>query len=361
MAEHSSTPRIVVIGGGIAGLSCAAAISAQASVTVLEAEPQPGYHASGRSAAVYIEPYINATVHALTCASLEHHLAHGASSIGDWMIADEEHAHLLDDYLETWRPLCPDLVEVDPVWVRSTVPILRRENVARVVSDPHTRALDVHRLLEGYRRRLLANGGVLRGNARVDRIERGAGHWEVSFGSETLTADIVVNAAGAWGDVIGQLAGAAPLGLTPYRRTAVLIDPGQPVAGWPMVHRIEGGLYFKPDAGMLMVSLADATPSPPCDAQPDELDLAVLIDRFESATTVSVRQPGRAWAGLRTFLPDEAPAVGFDARLPGFFWLVGQGGFGVQTAPALAAIAAALLLGREHPLAGTLDPRRYAG
>jgi D-arginine dehydrogenase len=112
---------------------------------------------------------------------------------------------------------------------------------------------------------------------------------------------------------------------------------------------------------MLMVSLADATPSPPCDAQPDELDLAVLIDRFESATTVSVRQPGRAWAGLRTFLPDEAPAVGFDARLPGFFWLVGQGGFGVQTAPALAAIAAALLLGREHPLAGTLDPRRYAG
>jgi D-arginine dehydrogenase len=276
------------------------------------------------------------------------------------MIADAEHAHLLDDYLETWRPLCPDLVEVDPVWVRNTVPILRPERVARVVSDPYTRALDVHRLLEGYRRHLLGNNGVLRGSARVDRIERHAGHWQISFGAETLEADIVVNAAGAWGDEIGRLAGAQPLGLTPYQRTAVLVDPGQPVAGWPMVHRIEGGLYFKPDAGVLMVSLADATPSPPCDAQPDELDLAVLIDRFESATTVSVRRPGRSWAGLRTFLPDQVPAVGFDARLPGFFWLVGQGGFGVQTAPAVAAIASTLLTGGDHPLAATLNPGRCA-
>lgn len=360
MTQFERAPRIVVIGGGIAGLSCAAAVSEGASVTVLEAESQPGYHASGRSAAVYIEPYINATVHALTCASLPHHLAHGAKPIGDWMIADAEHAHLLDDYLETWRPLCPELHEIDPSQVRRTVPILREESVARVVADPHTRALDVHRLLEGYRRQLLANGGALRGNARVEHLERRSGQWKVSFGAETLTADIVVNAAGAWGDAVGQLAGAEPLGLTPYRRTALMIDPGQSVYGWPMVHKVEGGLYFKPDAGVLMVSLVDATASPPCDAQPDEWDLAVLIDRFEAATVVSVQRPGRAWAGLRTFLPDQIPAVGFDPLVPDFFWLVGQGGFGVQTAPAVSTVAAALLTGHQHALADGLDPARFA-
>ena len=359
----SVIPDIVVIGGGVAGLSCAAALGTRARVTVVEAELQPGYHASGRSAAVYIEPYINATVNALTVASLPYHQAHGARPIGDFMIADQVHAGLLDEYLATWRPLGPTLREADPQSLLRQVPILRPGAVVRAVEDPRTLALDAHGLLDGYRRRLLAAGGRLLSSSRAAGLERSAGRWRVRLDPSgmTLEADLIVNAAGAWGDVVGALAGACPLGLTPLRRTAVLLDPGREVRDWPMVHRIEGGLYFKPEGGVLMASLADETPSAPCDAQPDELDLARLIDRFESVTTVEVRRPGRAWAGLRTFLPDKLPAVGFDREVPGLFWLVGQGGFGMQTSPALADLAATLLLGGDHPLAASLSPGRIAG
>ncbi|MFM8355287.1 MAG: NAD(P)/FAD-dependent oxidoreductase [Gammaproteobacteria bacterium] len=356
-------PDIVVIGGGVAGLSCAAALGDRARVTVVEAELQPGYHASGRSAAVYIEPYINATVHALTVASLPYHQATGARPIGDFMIADAAHADLLDAYLARWQPLCPTLREADPEALRRQVPILRPAAVARVVEDPRTLALDVHGLQDGYRRRLLAAGGRLLCPARVIGLKRHRGRWHITLDPSglTLQADVIVNAAGAWGDAVGVLAGARPLGLMPLRRTAVLLDPGLDVRGWPMVHRIEGGLYFKPEGGVLMASLADETESAPCDAQPDELDLARLIDRFESVTTVVVRRPGRAWAGLRTFLPDQLPAVGFDPEVPGLFWLVGQGGFGMQTSPALSALAATVLLSGDHPLAAALSPRRLAG
>lgn len=358
----SAVPDIVIVGGGVAGLSCAAALGARARVTVVEAELQPGYHASGRSAAVYIEPYINATVNALTVASLPYHQANGARPIGDFMIADQTHAGLLDEYLATWQPLCPTLREADPQTLLRQVPILRPGAVARAVEDPRTLALDAHGLLDGYRRRLLADGGHVLSASRVAGLKRHQGRWQVQLqpSGMTLEADVIVNAAGAWGDVVGALAGARPLGLTPLRRTAVLLDPGLEVRTWPMVHRVEGGLYFKPEGGVLMASLADETPSAPCDAQPDELDLALLIDRFESVTTVSVRRPGRAWAGLRTFLPDMLPAVGYDREVPGLFWLVGQGGFGMQTSPALADMAATLLFEGDHPLAATLSPGRIA-
>lgn len=351
-------PRVVIIGGGIAGLSCAAAAVGRAAVTVLEAELQPGYHSSGRSAAVYIEAYMNDVVHALTVASLAHHRAQGARPIGDVTIADAAHTHLIDAYLARWQPLCATMREVPPAEILSRVPVLRPDQVARAVLDTGSLSLDAHGLLDGYRRQLVAGGGRIVNNARVHRIERRAGSWRVVFGEHAVDADIVVDAAGAWGDEIAALAGVAPLGLQPLRRTAILVDAGQDVAAWPMVHRVQGGLYFKPEAGQLMVSLADETPSPPCDAQPEELDVALIVDRFQESTTVEVRRLGQTWAGLRTFLPDEIPAVGFDDAAPGFFWLVGQGGFGMQTAPALGSLAAVLLEGGDHPLAAELAPGR---
>lgn len=353
-------PSVAIIGGGIAGLSCGAAAAGTFDVTLLEAELQPGYHTSGRSAAVYIEPYINAVVHALTLTSRAHHIAQGARPIGDFTIADDRHGAELDAYLEHWRALCPDLREVPAANVLEQVPLLRPESVTRAVVDPHSLALDAHGLLDGFRRSLLGQGGHIVNNARVVRIERKGRRWQVGFGDGAIETDIVVNAAGAWGDQIGALAGARPLGLQPLRRTALLLDVGQDVSGWPMVHRVQGGLYFKPEAGQLMVSLADETPSEPCDARPEELDVAMIAERFEEATTFAVRRLGKAWAGLRSFLPDQLPAVGFDPVEPGFFWLVGQGGFGMQTSPALGAIAAALLQERDDRFAAALAPGRFS-
>lgn len=352
-------PRLAIVGGGIAGLSCAAHAAADFDVTVLEAELQPGYHASGRSAAVYIEAFMNEVVHALSIDSVAHFRALGAKPVGDVSVADEEHAHELDAFLATWRHLCPDLREVPPAEVLERVPILRPEKVHRACIDPNALSLDAHGLLEGYRRRLVEAGGRVINNARVERLERSAPGWRIRYREETLEADVLVNAAGAWGDELAVLAGVKPLGLQPLRRTAILLDIGQDVSTWPLIHRVQGGLYFKPEGGLLMVSLADESPSPPCDARPDEYDLALLVDRFQELTTVEVRRLNQSWAGLRTFLPDRVPAVGYDAEVDDFFWLVGQGGAGLQTAPALGRAAADLLAGRPNRFAEALSPTRH--
>lgn len=354
-------PTLIVIGGGIAGLSCAARAAADFDVTVLEAELQPGYHASGRSAAVYIEAYMNAVIHGLTVDSRAHHVAAGAKPVGDITVTDAEHEGELDQFVAEWRSLCPDMHELPAADVLARVPILRPEQVTRAVIDPNAMSIDAHRLLDGFRRELAAAGGRLLNRARVDRIERLGTQWQVGFGDQTLVADVVVNAAGAWGDEVAALAGTQPLGLQPLRRTALLVDLQRDVSGWPLVHRVQGGLYFKPEAGLLMVSLADENPSPPCDARPEELDLATAVDRFQELTTVEVRRLNQTWAGLRTFLPDRVPAVGYDPRLDGFFWLVGQGGAGMQTAPALGSVAADLLSGRANPYAAALSPARPFG
>jgi D-arginine dehydrogenase len=353
-------PSLVVIGGGVAGLSCAARAVADFDVTVLEAELQPGYHSSGRSAAVYIEAYMNPVIHGLTVDSREHHLATGATPVGDVTITDADHVGELDAFLEQWRELCPDLREIPPHDVTSRVPILRPEQVVRAAIDPNAMSIDAHGLLDGFRRALLAAGGRVVNNARVDRLERCGSRWRAGYADQVVEADVVVNAAGAWGDDVARLAGAQPLGLQPLRRTALLVDLHRDVSAWPLIHRVQGGLYFKPEAGVLMVSLADENPSPPCDARPDEIDIALTVDRFQETTTVEVRRLTQTWAGLRTFLPDRVPAVGYDPRVDGFFWLVGQGGAGMQTAPALGRVAADLLAGRSSRYAPALSPARLA-
>ena len=343
----------------MAGVSLAARAAGRFQITVLEAESQPAYHSSGRSAAVAIECYENDLVRALTLPGMDYHRAHGARAIGCVTLADSEHLDLLERFEAKWAPLSSSLAEMPVKTLFERIPVLRRERVARALIETDALSLDAHSLLESFRRELNSAGGRIVGNARVDQITRSTGEWRLHWGTESLTVDLIVNAAGAWGDEIAALAGVAPLGLRPLRRTAFLLDTGLDVSDWPLVHPVQGGLYFKPEAGQLMVSAADATPSPPCDAQPEELGLATAAERFEAMTTLEVTRMRHTWAGLRTFLPDEIPAVGFDPAVDGFFWLVGQGGFGIQTAPGLSKVAATLLGGGSHELAVRMDPGRY--
>jgi D-arginine dehydrogenase len=352
-------PRLAVIGGGIAGVSVAARASGHFAVTVLEAEMQPAYHSSGRSAAVAIECYENEVVRALTLPGLAYHRAHGAREIGCVALSDSDHLELLDQFEAEWAPVSSSLEEMPVTELLDRVPILRADRIARAMIERDALSLDAHALLESFRKELLAAGGQIVTGARVAHLARNQGSWNLSWDGGSLDADIVVNAAGAWGDSIAALAGVSPLGLTPLRRTAVLIDVNHDVSNWPLIHLVQGDLYFKPEAGLLMVSPADETPSDPCDSQPEELDIATAVDRFESITDVRVAALQRTWAGLRTFLPDEIPGVGFDSQVDGFFWLVGQGGFGIQTSPYLSQVAATLLAGGDHELAARLDPGRF--
>ena len=349
---------VVVIGAGMAGMSCAAELAQHCDVTVLEAEDAPGYHSSGRSAAAYIEPYVNGTIFTLTSSSrafFENPPAGFADAPlvtprADVMIARESKSHLVDAYLQRWRPFCPGLVEIPAAGVRERVPILRHETVSRAVADPNVMDIDAHGLLNGFRRVLKARGGAVITRSRVESLGRMNGRWTLESGGRRYACDAVVNAAGAWGDEVAELAGVAHVGLVPKRRTAMLIRCGTAdVTRWPMVHEIESEFYFKPDAGRLLLSPADQAPSAPCDAQPEEIDVAVAIERFEGATTMVVDRIEHRWAGLRSFLPDSLPAVGFDDAAPGFFWLVGQGGFGIQTSPTMGRLSAALIRGQDIP------------
>ncbi len=366
--------KVVVIGGGMAGISCAAAVAERHDVTVLETEDAPGYHSSGRSAAAYIEPYISATICALTRASRPFFEAPPAgftdapllTSRTGLLIADHEKRARVDEYLRTWSPLCPTLTEIPVRQAVERVPILRAELIARAVLDPQVFDIDVHALLSGFARQLKTRGGQLVTRSRVESLERRGEGWRIGAGERTYDADVVVNAAGAWGDEVAQRAGAQIVGLVPKRRTAMLLGSGQyDVARWPIVHEIDSAFYFKPDAGRLLLSPSDQTPSPPCDAQPEEIDIAIAVERFEAATTQVVSRIEHRWAGLRSFVADNTPVVGFDGRLSGFFWLVGQGGFGIQTSPTMARIAAALISGDAIPAeidvrAAEVSPARFA-
>ncbi len=369
---------ILVIGAGIAGASIAYELAATRSVILLERESQPGYHTTGRSAAMYAPAYGNAVVRALTRASRAFYdapppgfcdvpllIARGMLFIGTAQRAEEARRMLAEPQLaRILQPLTPDEV-------RAWIPILRPDACVHALLDPTSKDIDANALHMGYLRAFKARGGQTITNAPVAALERDAGGWSVHIGARVLRAPIVVNAGGAWVDEIAQLAGLAPLGMQPLRRTALIVDApdGVSVARWPAVIEIAETFYFKPDAGRLLLCPADETPSPPCDAQPEEIDVALAVDHFERATSASVKRVLRKWAGLRTFAPDRSPVAGFDPRASGFFWMAGQGGYGLQMGPALARAAAALLL--EQPLPAdiadegvepaALSPRRLLG
>jgi D-arginine dehydrogenase len=255
-------------------------------------------------------------------------------------------------------PGSPRLQRLDAGKTRALVPVLRPDKVVGAIHEPGEMDMDVHALHGAYLRRLRRSGGRIITDAPVTVLTRQAGAWTVTTQAGDFTAPVIVNAAGAWADDIAALAGLPPVGLVPKRRTALIVAAPPDVASdrWPIVVDAAETGYFKPEAGKLLVSPADETPVPPCDVQPDELDIAVAIERLHQRTTIQVRHVERKWAGLRSFVADKTPVVGFDPLADGFFWLAGQGGYGIQTAEGIARCAAGLISRGAIPSEIAVDP-----
>jgi D-arginine dehydrogenase len=352
------TADVVVIGAGIAGASAAANLAEGLKVVVLERESFAGMHSTGRSAALFSEIYGSAAVRALSRASrgflftppegfaaAEVVRARGALHIASagQLAALEAFASLPD--------VAPAVRRVDAEEARALCPILREDYVAAAALELGSADIDVDALHQGWLRQLRARGGELAVDAEVTGLTRERGGWRVETPGRAISAGVVVNAAGAWADRVGGLAGARPVGLEPCRRTALIVDApqGADTRTWPMVIDIDEQFYFRPDSGGLLLSPGDETPSEPCDVQPEELDIAIAVDRVQGATSLDVRRIRRSWAGLRSFVADRTPVAGFAPDAPGFFWLAGQGGYGIQTAPAMGRVAAALVRGESLP------------
>lgn len=350
---------VAIIGAGIAGASVAAQIGEGRSVVLLERESQPGYHTSGRSAAVFSETYGNATVRALSVASrafLENApLGFTASPIlmprGAMHVGAATDVDLLDRFHEAAHALVKSVRRLSRAEVLERVPVLKAEHIAGGVLEPDARDIDTNGLLQGFLRQFRAGGGRILLDAEVRGLDRTPAGWVIETPMGMIRAEIVVNAAGSWADEVAQMAGVRPAGLVPKRRTAFTFRPETdiPFAAWPLVIGAREDLYFKPDAGNLLVSPADETPSNATDAQPEEIDVAIAADRLMTATTLEVRQIAHRWAGLRTFSADKTPVSGFDPNATSFMWLAGQGGYGFQTAPAMAEFAAAIVMGKPVP------------
>jgi D-arginine dehydrogenase len=366
------TSDILVIGGGIAGLSAAAALSKHAKVTVLEAEEQIGFHSSGRSATMLHYFLGDRLVRALTLAS-RGFIENPPGGFTDVPLGhampvliharDDERQAL--DILEIEIRRFAELDRLDAVGVHALCLLLKEDAVHGLV-DRNAIRLDAHALLQGNLRQLRANGGELHSGSRAITIERRPGAWNITTEkAETYSAPVLVNAAGSWADRIAELAGVQPIGLQPLRRTIITFDApaGINLEALPFAKTVGDDLYFAPESGRLFASPMDEVPSEPCDAQPDEYEVALAAWRMEDRTIVKVERVHSRWAGLRTFTRDRHPAVGFAPDAEGFFWLAGQGGFGLQTSPAMASIAASIIAGEPSPVSDVsleeLSPGRF--
>ena len=371
----------LVIGAGIAGASVAFELTAKAPgarVVVVEGERVPGYHSTGRSAALFVETYGGPVIRALARGSRaflenppagfsEHPLL---APRGVLHFARKHQRERVERLFEDCRTLTHDLRLIDAGEVVRVQPALRPGYAVTAIHEPRAMDIDVAALHQGFLRGFRAGGGLLRTEAEVRRIERRGDLWQVDTATGPFTTVNVVNAAGAWADAVAEVAGIAPLGLVPKRRTAITFDPpkGTEVAHWPMTIDVDETIYFKPEAGRILASPCDETPMVPSDVQPEEWDVAVAVARVEEATTLAVGAITHKWAGLRSFFADKLPAVGFDPAEPGFFWLAGQGGYGIKTALAMGRLAAALLGGDDVPsdladlgvTAAALAPDRFA-
>lgn len=355
-------PDFLVIGGGIAGLSAAARLTLSGTVTVIEAESALGYHSSGRSATFCHYGIGDATVRGLTSFSRsffqdppegfsDYPIAKAKSAL---FIATEAMRPVLADLARSMRRFTDTIDELDPAQMLDLVPVLRTGEDAIVagVVDTSGLKLDTDALMQGYARIVRRGGGTILTGQRIGAIQHAGGLWQVTTADGTThTAPIVVNAAGAWADHVAGLAGVRPLGLEPKRRTMIVIDPpaDMDVSDWPFTKTATDEFYMLPDSGRLMASPVDEVASEPCDAQPEDYDLALAAWQAERFTTLPVARIAHKWAGLRSFVADRVPTAGFAPDAPGFFWLAGQGGYGIQTAPAMAAISAALITGGEWP------------
>ncbi len=349
----------VVIGAGAAGSAVAHALSPRGRVAVVEREPAPAYHSTGRSAAVLAENYGPVLWQRLSTASrafferppagfADHPLLR---PLGALFFATADEAPTLEDSARELgrRGVAHRLMT--PTEALALCPVVKVEPFALALHEPGCADIDAAALVQGCLRLARRNGASVLLDAAVEAIERGGGQWQVRARAATLRAPVLVNAAGAWADDIAALAGLPRRGITPYRRTAITFDPpaGHDAARWPMTFDVAETWYFKPEGGRIMASPVDKTPSAPCDSQPEELDIAIAADRIQQATTMEVRRIVRSWAGLRTFAADEQPVIGPDPQEPSFVWLSGQGGNGVMAAPAAAELATALALGEGVP------------
>ncbi|MBA8880973.1 NAD(P)/FAD-dependent oxidoreductase [Phyllobacterium myrsinacearum] len=348
-----------VIGGGIAGASVAYELAARSSVLLIEREAHCGYHTTGRSAALFSENYGNATIRALSRASRGTYEAPPENFTQNPLLNPRDVMFIArDDQMDSVAAMSdilgsggkrPHVLDVGAVCAR--VSIMRPDYVACALLDESSMDIDVHALHQGYLRGARSRGARIATSEEVLELTRNSAGWNITTSTATFQCATVINAAGAWADSLAIAAGASAVGLTPLRRTAMILDAPEAVdvSSWPLVLDIDEEFYFKPEAGKLLASPADETPSLPCDAQAEEIDLAIAIDRIQQAANLPVRSISRHWAGLRTFAADRSPVVGYDPHLPNFFWLAGQGGYGIQTAPALAKVAAALARGEAVP------------
>jgi D-arginine dehydrogenase len=366
----------LIVGSGIAGASLADTLAASASVALIEAEDQPGYHATGRSAALFAPNYGSAPFRALARASAQFLRQPPADfsarplvlARGSLNVARSEQLPQLETAAAEIRARGGRIDALTPQQARALIPPLRLEVIAGATYEPDVLDIDVAALLQGYLRRGRARGVTLLRGERVAGARRQGERWRVQLRAGELHGRVLVNAAGAWADAFAVSCGVRPLGLRPLRRTAAVIDApaGMDVNAWPALFDIDEQFYVKPDAGRLLISPADEEPLPAGDVYADDLMVAVAVDRIQQALDLEVRRVAHSWAGLRTFARDRDPVIGFDPELPGFFWLCGQGGYGIQTAAAAAALAASLAqregvppaLAAEGLDAAQVDPAR---
>lgn len=351
---------VAIIGAGIAGASLAYRLAGQRSLVLLERESQPGYHSTGRSAAMFMESYGPPAVRLLTRGSrlfltqppvgfTEQPLL---GERGAMYLASPGQRALMERKYNELVLTCPELERLDREQTLARVACLRPDLVHGSLLDSGAMDIDVHALHQGFLRGMRQNGGVMKALAEVQGARRSNRLWELRLSDGTcLLAHTVVNAAGAWADRIGAVFGARPIGLVPHRRTAFTFKPsvGMQVADWPLVASVAEDFYFKPDAGVLLGSPANADATEPHDVVPEELDVATGIHHIETATTLTIRRPLRIWAGLRSFVPDGEMVIGWDTRCDNFMWLAGQGGYGIQSAPGASELAASLVLGLPMP------------
>lgn len=349
---------VIVVGAGIAGASVADALAQECDVVVLEREPQPGYHTTGRSAALFAPVYGPAPIRALTRASAAF-MTNPPKGFVDSPILTPRGALFMarEDQLGDLTALHDELrsegdfKELDNAGIRRLHPLVRDGYAVAGLYDENCQDIDVATLHQGFLRRARARGCTVVTNAEVVSLEEQADGWRVHTSAGVFEAPHVVNAAGAWADELGKLAGAETIGLVPKRRTAMQISAPEnmEVAGWPIAVDVSEEFYVKPVAQQLLLSPANEDPDVPCDVQPDEMDIAICVDRVERAFDIRVGRIETRWAGLRSFVSDKCPVAGFSTKVPGFFWLAGQGGYGIQTAPALGELAASLVLGKALP------------
>lgn len=361
---------VIIIGAGIAGTSAAAALAEQQRVLVLEQESHPGYHSTGRSAATWAPFYGPPVIQHLTALSGPT-LNNPAQSFstepftsprGQMVFTTKTHAADPAESVAGMTPLSKEQA-------KDIVDQLRTDVIDEVWYTEKLVNVDVDRLHQAFIRKFKSCSGHIHCNAAVTHLEYRNSVWHVSTGSDSFTAKVIVNAAGAWADSVAELAGGAPLNIQPKRRTAALVPfkENTNMHKWPLIFDASENFYCIPFGGSLLVSPADETPVDAHDAWPDDLDVARGIDRFQNVIDYDISSVEHSWAGLRSFATDGAPVVGFDQQLPGFFWLAGQGGYGIQTSPAMAELATGLIQESFNAnsqdyqnIAGQLSPHRFA-